>query len=202
METKGPRRDRTTAAEPPGVSQLPPALQARLEALQARAQNNPHDASVRQIAAARARDACEYCLLPTLGEFHIEQIIPRVRWDLYVRGEVPGLPPLDGRRGPDHLDNFAWACPFCNEAKGQQVTRRVGGRVTRLFDPRHDHWDEHFAFTDLFLFIAGGPGIGDATVRALRFNDARPRARLSARHKQIMSGAYPPSWARAWAVRA
>jgi hypothetical protein len=39
-------------------------------------QNDPHDPLVRQVVRLRARDACEYCLHPTTGQFEIDHIIP------------------------------------------------------------------------------------------------------------------------------
>jgi hypothetical protein len=104
--------------------------------------------------------------------------------------------PLPGRRGPEHLDNFAWCCPFCNVAKGQQVAHRVGRRPFRLFDPRRDRWSEHFTYVHNYLFIVGLPVIGRATEQALRFNDPRLNGPLGARHDAILIGRYPPTWAR------
>jgi len=70
--------------------------------------NDPHDALVRQIARLRARDACEYCLHPTNGQFEIDHIIPEALWSDYIAGRLDAaLQPISGRRGPDHLDNFA-----------------------------------------------------------------------------------------------
>jgi hypothetical protein len=150
----------------------------------------------------RARDACEYCLLPTTGQFQIDHIIPPALWDDYLAGRLQPLRPAPGRRGPDHLGNFAWCCPFCNTAKGQQVTQRVGRRGFRLFDPRRDRWPEHFVFVHHYLFIVGLPGIGQATERALGFNEPRPGGPLGTRHDAILVGRYPPPWARAWLISA
>ena len=44
----------------------------------------------------------------------------------------------------------------------------------------------------------GAPGIGQATERALQFNDARSEGPIGTRHEAIVAGRYPPSWARAW----
>ena len=150
----------------------------------------------------RARDACEYCLLPTSGQFHVDHVIPPTVWQDYVAGSLPSVRPTPARRGPHHLDNFAWCCPFCNTAKGHQVSRRSGRRLYRLFDPRHDRWPEHFAFVHGYLFIVGLAGIGRATEEALRFNDPRLDGPLGTRHDAILVGRYPPAWARLWLVPA
>lgn len=144
--------------------------------------HDSHDARVRLAVAGRARGVCEYCLLPTGGQFQIDHIIP------------------PARGGRDHLDNFAWCCPFCNRAKGQHVTFRVGRRASRLFDPRRDRWEEHFVFAHHHLFIVGVTAIGEATERALGFNDNRLDGPLGARHDAVMVDRYPPPWARHWLI--
>lgn len=146
--------------------------------------------------------ACEYCLLPTTGQFHIDHVIPPARWDDYRAGRPRGVRPVPGRRGPDHLENFAWCCPFCNSAKGQQLAHRVGRRTYRLFDPRRDRWPEHFVFVHNYLFIVGLPGIDQATEQALGFNDPRLGGALGTRHDAILVGRYPLPWARSWLVSA
>lgn len=133
-----------------------------------------------------------------MGAFHIDHVIPTALWLDYVAGRVPGLQPVGRPRGPDHLDNFAWCCPFCNVAKARQVTGRSGGRVYRLFDPRRDRWPAHFVFVHSYLFIVGLPGIGEVTERALGFNDPRIGGPLGTRHDAVLVGRYPPAWARRW----
>jgi hypothetical protein len=80
----------------------------------------------------RAQDACEYCLLPTVSLFHIEHIIPPGLWSDYVADRLAGAPPQPGRGGPDHIDNYAWACPFCNGRRKDRVTLGVGGGANAL----------------------------------------------------------------------
>jgi 5-methylcytosine-specific restriction endonuclease McrA len=174
------------------------ALAALLEKLKGQKRNDPHDERVRLAVQLRARNACEYCLMPTTGQFHIDHIIPSSRWENYVSGRTPEIPTEESRRGPDHLDNFAWACPFCNVVKGQEVARRVGQRAHRLFDPRRDRWEEHFVFLHTYLFIIGVSNIGEATEHILRLNDARTHGPLGTRHDAILVGRYPPDWARSW----
>jgi 5-methylcytosine-specific restriction endonuclease McrA len=108
----------------------------------------------------RAHEVCEYCLLPTISQFHVDHVIPPALWYDYIAGRLRAVRPAAGRGGPDHVDNFAWACPFCNAAKGQQVAHRTGRRTYRLSDPRRDRWPDHFVFVHTYLFIVGLPGIG------------------------------------------
>lgn len=175
-----------------------PALSALLGELEGQERNDPHDEQVRLAIRLRARDACEYCLMPTTGQFHVDHIIPSSRWEEYVDGRLPEIPTEGPRRGPDHLDNSAWACPFCNVAKGQATGHRVGRNTYRLFDPRLDHWEEHFVFLHNYLLIVGESHIGEATERALQFNDSRINGPLGTRHDAILVGRYPPIWAQGW----
>lgn len=171
-----------------------------LRELAGRTRHDPHDEYVRLAVRLRARDAWEYCLLPTAGAFHVDHVIPPALWNSYVAGRLSPVRYRPGRLGPDHLDNFAWSCPFCNIAKGQEVAFRLGRRTSRLFDPRLDRWREHFVFVHNYLFIVGLPGIGQATEKALGFNDQRLGGPLGTRHDATLVGRYPPVWARSWLV--
>ena len=172
------------------------ALAALLEELDRQERNNPHDDRVRLGVQLRAQDACEYCLMPTIGQFHIDHIIPPSRWEHDEGGDLSKWAPETPRGGPDHLDNYAWACPFCNLAKGRQVTGRVGRCTDRLFDPRSDRWDDHFVFLHTYLFITGVSRLGRATESTLRLNDSRLNGPLGTRHDMILAGRFPPTWAR------
>jgi 5-methylcytosine-specific restriction endonuclease McrA len=181
------------------LSQRPP-LAALLRELSERERHSPRDERVRLAARLRARDACEYCLLPTVGQFQVDHIIPVVRWDLYTGNRLRAVERIPGRRGPNHLDNFAWSCSSCNSAKGQQVAHRAGRRTSRLFDPRRDRWSDHFSFMHGYLFFVGASAIGRATAEALRFNDSRLDGPLGPRHEAFIQGHYPPAWARPHSV--
>lgn len=146
--------------------------------------HDPQDDLIRQIARLRARDSCEYCLHPTTEQFQIDHITPQARW------RSAGA----NRRGPHHLDNYAWCCPFCNSAKGKQITRRVMAQPIRLFDPRRDRWPDHFTFMQRYLFIVGITPIGVATQNALGFNKGGIGGPLGTRHESILTGHYPPTW--------
>ena len=55
-------------------------LEALLSQLRAHERHDPHNADVRLVVRLRARDACEYCLLPTSGKFEVDHIIPARLW--------------------------------------------------------------------------------------------------------------------------
>jgi hypothetical protein len=175
---------------------LHPGLRQRLAALRRRAVHDPHNPDVREVVRLRANDACEYCLLPTISTFEVEHVIPPRLWDDYLAGRLPGVRPRRRRQGPDHLDNFAWSCPFCNRAKGG----RVAHGTMRFFDPRHDRWPRHFMFPPAlgYIVIAGATPVGRATAGpdGLNFNAGGLEGPMVTRHLAILAGAYPPAWAR------
>jgi hypothetical protein len=177
----------------------PIGLQRLFEQLARQPSNDPHDSDVRLVVRARARDACEYCLMPTVSQFQVDHVVPASRWSAFVDRALP-IKPTDAELGPDHLDNSAWSCSYCNSYKGSSVMGRIGRRTSRLFRPRRDVWEEHFVLTDHTLLIRGLTEVGQTTVRVLLFNDARPNGPLAARHAAIVAGIYPPSWARGWSI--
>jgi hypothetical protein len=65
---------------------------------------------------------------------------------------------------------------------------KTGTRVP-IFNPRLDHWDDHFQWVTDGLFIVGLTERGRATVAALKLNDAY---HLAARSEWIPAGLYPP----------
>ena len=109
-------------------------------------------AAVRERAAHR----CEYCQLhqkdSPLAVLHVEHIIPRQHG------------------GTDDLENLALACIDCNLHKGPNLTGidPETNRVTTLFHPRRDLWEEHFAWRGLYL--VGRTAVGRVTVRVLQMN--------------------------------
>ena len=126
--------------------------------------------------AARAGGACEYCRLleaATGVTFHIEQVLPQIRG------------------GVTSLENLALSCPGCNLAKGGRVSgedRR--GHEQPLFNPRAFQswllgWHPHFVLARDTGLISARTPIGDATIGALKMNDAN---RLFARRIQIQAG--------------
>lgn len=79
--------------------------------------------------------------------------------------------------GSDNADNLALACADCNLHKGSDLTGidPDSGKLTPLFNPRRDRWDDHFVWVE--LRIEGISAIGRTTVRLLQLN-ARSRLRV------------------------
>jgi HNH endonuclease len=105
----------------------------------------------------RARERCEYCLLPSalsILPFEINHIIPRKHGGLTVEA------------------NLALACFYCNRYKGPNIagldpdTRAL----SRLFDPRQDSWNEHFRWNE--IRVDGVSSLGRTTIEVLRLNHA------------------------------
>lgn len=132
---------------------------------------------MRREAARRANNTCEYCRLQQAlcpEEFEIDHVMPRAAG------------------GPTELANLCLACPVCNNAKRSQVTGvdPVTGRRTRLFNPRGDHWDRHFGWSNDFGRLVGKTRVGRATVVALDMN--RPRV-IQIRRLWTILGLHPPA---------
>jgi hypothetical protein len=107
---------------------------------------------------ARARDRCEYCLLPTrgqVGRFPIDHVIPGTQG------------------GPTEYDNLALACPHCNGRKWAHTegTDSETGQPTPLFNPRRQQWSEHFQWSGANRFVLEGKtSTGRATIARLQMN--------------------------------
>lgn len=93
--------------------------------------------------------------------------------------------------GPTEEDNLWLACSLCNEHKGNRIAAHdpETGEQVRLFDGRHQHWSEHFAWTADGERIVGVTAIGRATVLALELN--RPSL-VNARRAWVSVGWHPP----------
>jgi hypothetical protein len=74
--------------------------------------------------------------------------------------------------GSDDTSNLAWACQRCNSFKGTNLTGidPDTGRIVRLFNPRKQKWQEHFAI-EKERIVALSP-VGRATIWLLQMNIA------------------------------
>ena len=112
--------------------------------------------AVRARVRERAGNRCEYCQLrqedSPLAALHIEHIVPRIHG------------------GADDHYNLALACIDCNLHKGPNLTGidPETRRVTELFHPRHQRWEDHFEWRGIYLI--GKTAIGRTTIRVLNMN--------------------------------
>lgn len=74
--------------------------------------------------------------------------------------------------GRTELGNLAYACFQCNRYKGTDIASLDphSGEVTRLFHPRAQKWEEHFALNE-DGYIIPRTAEGRITAWLLRFND-------------------------------
>ncbi len=119
------------------------------------------DARIRQIVRERAGRCCEYCRFPERPlpylVFHLDHIIARQHVD----------------EAPDDPGSLAWACSECNYHKGPNLVSidPQTKQQAALFNPRHDHWDDHFTIDH--GMIVGLTPTGRATARLLNMNAPR-----------------------------
>ncbi len=112
-------------------------------------------AELRRLVRQRARDCCEYCLIPesmTLATHEIDHVI------------------AEKHGGPTEADNLALACALCNGFKGSDLASidAETGAIVALFNPRRDRWKEHFRLEA--GRIEPLTAIGRATARLLQLN--------------------------------
>lgn len=130
-------------------------------------------APLRRQVIERAGDRCEYCCFPqrvTLLAFEMEHII----------SEKHG--------GMTTLENLALACPYCNRAKGTDLGSidPKTKQLTPFFNPRTQHWQEHFVLVG--ATIAPLTAAGRVTALIFQFNNLD---RLQERERLIAIGQYP-----------
>jgi hypothetical protein len=84
--------------------------------------------------------------------FHVEHIVARQH------------------RGTDEAENLAWACHQRNLHKGTNLASidPDTNEVTRVFHPRRDRWEEHFALEG--PRIVGRTAVGRTTAWLLQMN--------------------------------
>ena len=97
----------------------------------------------------------------------------------------------ESRGGPTEEENLWLACPGCNGFKSDRVFALdpLSGESVRLFDPRHQQWQEHFRWVEDGARIAGITPVGRATVIVLQLNRT---VLVMARHLWIGASWHPP----------
>jgi hypothetical protein len=127
--------------------------------------------------AEASRFRCGYCLTSqrVIGPLlEIDHILP------------------ESRGGTDDESNLILACPMCNSHKANRIEGidPDSQKVVPLFNPRLDHWQEHFQWADDGTTVEGRTSIGRATIVALSIN--HPDMVL-ARRLWVLAGWHPPA---------
>ena len=132
--------------------------------------------SLRQRVAKQARYRCGYCQLLELISgipLTLEHIIPKAK------------------NGSDDEENLWLSCRLCNESKGT-LTESIdpdSRNLVTLFNPRTQHWGDHFSWSENGLYVVGQTAIGRATVVALELNQS---FRVCSRAIWVEVGKHPP----------
>jgi 5-methylcytosine-specific restriction endonuclease McrA len=113
--------------------------------------------ALRREVVKRAKGFCEYCRSSSEfsdSPFDVEHIVP-----ISLNGKT-------------ELANLALSCHGCNLYKSSRTEGfdTVGKQISRLFNPRRDVWEKHFAWAENFTVIIGLTPVGRATVDVLRLN--------------------------------
>jgi hypothetical protein len=114
------------------------------------------DKATRELVIERAGKACEYCQLPQSAQpfasFHVDHVI------------------ATQHQSDDGLNNLCLSCQSYNLHKGTNLTTidLKSNEIVRVFDPRHERWDEHFEI--VHFAVVGKTAIGRATARLLAMN--------------------------------
>jgi len=131
--------------------------------------------NLRRQVIDRANGCCEYCLIPDGLSFYPHEVD-------HVIAEKHG--------GATHIDNLALACWRCNRHKGTDLTSidPQTGVITPLFNPRTQHWMDHFHLRE--ATIEPLTSEGRVTVHLLQLNHPD---RVEERRVLTNKGHYPPS---------
>jgi hypothetical protein len=129
-----------------------------------------------------AQNRCGYCLSPqtlVMARLEIEHIIPRSHFD-------PDDPQADNE------SNLWLACPICNGHKSDKTSAvdPDTGEYVPLYNPRIQHWSEHFRWSEDGIRIVGLTPTGRATVIALHLSDDPDALRVRA--NWVSAGWHPP----------
>ena len=103
-----------------------------------------------------ANGRCEYCKLPEQFAYHRHEID-------HIYAEKHG--------GDTNVANLCLACADCNRHKGSNLCSLdpLTGKITALYHPRLEQWDEHFYLANN-AYIEPLTPQGRVTAKVLRFN--------------------------------
>jgi len=129
--------------------------------------------ALRRQVIERARECCEYCLLPQAVSLYTHEV------DHII---------AEKHRGETVLENLCLACLECNRAKGSDFGSfdPETGEITLLYNPRQQSWEEHFRL-DGARIVPLSPE-GRVTAFVLKLND---EIRVRARQGLLEAGKYP-----------
>jgi hypothetical protein len=135
-------------------------------------------AELRKLVQTRAGNLCEYCLI---HEF-----------DTFVGCQVDHIISIKHNGSTDE-DNLAYACTFCNRAKGSDIGSIDSSSklFSRFFNPREDRWSDHFQLHG--TTIEPLTVVGQVTVKILEMNKTE---RMLEREELIRANKYPSVNAR------
>ena len=124
---------------------------------------------------ARAEDKCEYCYAPV---------------GITLSIQIDHIEPVS-EGGVTTAENLCLSCNLCNghKATATEALDPETQEIVSLFNPRRDHWSDHFTWSDNYSTIIGTTAIGRATVKRLRMNRS---STVGARRHWIAAGWYPP----------
>lgn len=130
-------------------------------------------ASLLRLVSDRAKNCCEYCLIPeilVLASHQVDHVIAE-------------------KHGGETIEkNLALSCSLCNQAKGSDIASidPETGDTVRLYNPRQDIWQEHFYLDSESGVIQPLSAIGRVTVTLLRMNrlGSLPSRQIFARYSQ------------------
>jgi HNH endonuclease len=119
---------------------------------------------------------CTYCHSPEFlsnAIFEFDHIIP------------------EASRGDTVFENLCFCCPKCNSYKREAVQGLDSEtkKLTRLFHPHRDVWNDHFAWSEDKATLTGKTAVGRATIHRLKLNASE---RVALRRVWVEFKRFPP----------
>ena len=107
-----------------------------------------------------------------------------------IRLTIDHIQPVS-QGGSTALENLCLACYSCNEFKSDhaEAADPLTDETCALFNPRSQHWADHFEWSADGTHITGLTAPGRATVMALRMNN---EVVVSARRRWVSASLHPP----------
>ena len=124
---------------------------------------------LRELVISRAKGLCEYC---------------QTNMHIVAYMEVDHIQPVS-KGGQTQPDNLCLSCVNCNRAKSNLVSDD-----NTLFNPRLDHWHEHFEWDETSTQLLGLTTKGEVTLFRLKIN---ADVVVNARGYWVKAGWHPPT---------